>query len=380
MQKGTVVKWFKKEGESIKRNESLVEIEADKVTTEIESPNSGILLKKMVNEETEVLVGEVLAYIGNPDEIIPKDEILSKKVEPQKENKNLIPLRIAESKEKPLKVRASPVARKLAKKHHINLSLVKGSGPKGRITKEDILQFINSHNDKLVVMDVWPLIGIQKTIAERMSQSIKTSAHCSITMEIDASRIMTVHNNSVKLKDGGKSFFSYTAIFVKAVADALKENPILNSKLEDGQIKIFKNVNIGIAVNIAGYKSSGLIVPVIRKANRKSLFEVSEESKILIERARKNKSSHDDLMGGTFTITNLGMYGVKTFVPIINPPEVAILGIGTIIERLVLVREELKVKPLINLTLSFDHRIVNGAQAAKFMQRLKDILEKEISK
>jgi len=184
---------------------------------------------------------------------------------------------------------------------------------------------------------------------------------------------------NTELKKEGKAGVSYTAMLVKAVAEGLVENPILNSSLEGDQIKVFGDINIGIAVEVEGDKTSGLLVPVVHRAGEKSLSEISEETRSLIERARTGQASHDDLTGGTFTVTNLGMYGVETFVPIINPPEAAILGVGAIREKPVPVEGEIRIRPLMYLTLSFDHRVVNGASAARFMQRLKQILEKEIS-
>jgi len=276
------------------------------------------------------------------------------------------------------KARASPVARRLAKQHGADLAQIRGTGPSGRITREDVLQFVELQKDTRAVREIMPFRGMQKRIAERMSQSIRTAAHCSITIEVDASHMMALRQRmNEESKAKGRAGPSYTDIFVKAIAKALKEHPVLNSTLEGDRVKVFEDVNMGVAVEVETNGASGLLVPVIRKADRKSLMEISEESRSLIERARTGRSSHEDLTGGTFTITNLGMYGVETFVPIINPPETAILGAGSIIEKPVSVRGEIEVRPLMRLTLSFDHRVVNGASAARFMQRLKETLEKE---
>ncbi len=184
---------------------------------------------------------------------------------------------------------------------------------------------------------------------------------------------------TTELKSKGKDGVSFTDILVKAVLVALRVNPILNSTLENDQLKVFEDVNIGIAVEVEAEGNLGLLVPVVHQANRKSLTEISEESRSLIKRARAGKASYDDLSGGTFTITNLGMYGVETFVPIINPPETAILGVGAIIEKPLIIEGKVEARPSMRLTLSFDHRVVNGAPGARFMQRLKQILEEEIS-
>jgi len=382
MEKGTVVKWLRKEGEAVEKGQPLVEVEADKVTTEVESPASGILLKICALEESEVPVGEPLAFVGKLGEPLPEVQAVSE-VEMAAEAENMSPARgkTLELREREVgRIRASPVARRLAKQHGVDLAEIRGTGPRGRITKEDVLQFVELVRDTRVVKEILPFKGMQKTIAERMTQSIKTAAHCSVAIEVDASRIVALRERvNALLKTEGRPGVSYTDILVKAVAAGLKENPILNSTLEGDKLKVFEDVNVGIAVEVEGDKTSGLLVPVVRRADRKSLHEVAEEARDLVERARTGKASHEDLTGGTFTITNLGMYGVESFVPIINPPETAILGVGAIREKPVLIEGEVKIKPIVNLTLSFDHRVVNGASGAKFMQRLKQILEKEIS-
>jgi pyruvate dehydrogenase E2 component (dihydrolipoamide acetyltransferase) len=246
------------------------------------------------------------------------------------------------------------------------------------VTREDVLRFIELHRDTRAVKEIIPVTGMQKTIAERMSQSIKVAAHCSVTIEVDASRMVSLRQRiNAKSKAERKNEVSFTDILVKAVATALKEDPILNSTLEGDRLKVFEDVNIGVAVDVETDKTSRLLVPVVRRANEKSLTEISEELRSLIEQARRSKLSHEDLTGGTFTITNLGMYRIETFQPIINPPETAILGVGSIIKKPFLSEQKVKVRPLMHLTLSFDHRVVNGAPAARFMQRLKQILEEE---
>jgi pyruvate dehydrogenase E2 component (dihydrolipoamide acetyltransferase) len=348
------------------------------VTTEIESPVSGFLLKICFQENVEVPVGEPLAYVGQQGEPVPEK---TKVVIAVQEEKQATPISQAAEEsegEEAEKVRASPVARKLAKQHGIDLTQIMGTGPGSRITSEDVLQFVDLHKDLRAVKEILPIKGMQKTIAERMSLSVKTAAHCSITVEVDASRMIGLRqkvNTELKVEGG----VSYTDMLVKAAATAMKDYPILNSTLEDGQLKIFEDVNIGVAVEVEAEGTSGLLVPVIKKADKKTLLEIAYESMTLIEKVRTGKASREDLTGGTFTVTNLGMYGVETFIPIINPPESAILGAGTIAEKPVILNGKVEVKPLMRLTLSFDHRVVNGAPAARFMQRLKQVLEEEIS-
>lgn len=379
MQKGMVVKWLKNEGDPVEKGMPIVEVEADKVTTEVESPVSGILLKICAQEQTEVPVGKPLAFVGKPGEPIPETIELSKaQVVQEKAPAVEAPVGKDQHGEEE-KTRASPVARKLAKQHGVDLAQIQGTGPGGRITGEDVLKHVELHKDPRTVKETVPVKGVQKTVAERMTQSIKTAAHCSVTIEVDASRMLTLRQEvNAKLESEGKPRISYTDILVKALATALKDHPVLNSSLEGDQLKIFEDVNVGVAVEAEIHGQSGLMVPVIRKADKKSLLKIAEEAKGLIERVREGKASHEDLSGGTFTVTNLGMYGIETFIPIINPPEAAILGVGAIIERPVFINGEMQAKPVIRLTLSFDHRFVNGAPAAKFMQRLKKVLEEEI--
>jgi pyruvate dehydrogenase E2 component (dihydrolipoamide acetyltransferase) len=380
MQKGTVVKWLKKEGEPVEKDEPLVEIEADKVTTELESPASGILIKICAPEESEVLIGEPIAFIGKLGEPLPNIGKANEERAVRKERAEVfLPTGMPKREEEAEKIRASPLARSLAEQYRIDLTQIRGTGPGCRITREDVLRLIELRKDTRAVKIV-PFKGMQKTIAERMSRSIKTAAHCSIMIEVDASRMTELRERvTTELKSNGKDGVSFTDILVKAVLVALRVNPILNSTLENDQLKVFEDVNIGIAVEVEAEGNLGLLVPVVHQANRKSLTEISEESRSLIKRARAGKASYDDLSGGTFTITNLGMYGVETFVPIINPPETAILGVGAIIEKPLIIEGKVEARPSMRLTLSFDHRVVNGAPAARFMQRLKQILEEEIS-
>jgi pyruvate dehydrogenase E2 component (dihydrolipoamide acetyltransferase) len=346
MTEGTVVQWFKKEGETVEKGEPVVEVLSDKVTYEVEAPASGIIRKIMAEEGTDVPVAETLAIITAPDEELPEVEA------------------IAEAPMERVKERilASPAAKRVAKEHGVDLAQVKGTGPEGRIVEEDVRRFIEEAKAERKIRQVIPLAGIRKTAAERVSLSAKTAPHSTITMEVDVT-------NAKKLRE--KLQVSYTDVLVKAVAEALTEHSIINSTLERDKIKIFEDVNVGVAVAT----EAGLVVPVIRNADKKSLKEVSSALRELVEKARKGKLAKEELSGGTFTITNLGMFGVDTFTPIINPPETAILGVGRIAEKPVVVNKEITVKPVMQLSLSFDHRVVDGAPAAQFLQKVKEIIE-----
>ncbi|MFB0567866.1 MAG: dihydrolipoamide acetyltransferase family protein [Candidatus Bathyarchaeia archaeon] len=363
MKEGTVVQWFKKEGETVKKGEPLVEVLSEKVTYDVEAPASGILRKILAVEGVDAPVAGTLGIIAEPDEPLPEIEEAAVALPPER-IEEVAPLPEKEiTREVKERVLASPAAKRLAREHGIDLTKVKGSGPEGRIVEADVRQYIEEMAPTSRVREVIPLTGIRKTTAERLSLSARTAPHSTVTMEVD----MT---NAVKLREGTQ--VSYTDILVKAVAKALEEHRILNSTLERSQIKIYEDINIGVAVAT----EKGLVVPVIHNANKKPLLQIASTLKELVEKTREGKLTKEDVTGGTFTITNLGMYGVEVFIPIINPPEAAILGVGKVAEKPVIVNKEMQIKPIMYLSLSYDHRIVDGAPAAQFLQKVKQILEK----
>lgn len=366
MEEGTIVKWYKAEGDSVKEGEPVVQVVGEKLTYDVESPISGRLLKIFRDENSVVPVGEVIAFIGEEGEETPQVEAVKKLEIPKPMVSKGPPKRKIKSR-----VRASPLAKKLARIHGINLREVKGSGPGGRIIKEDILRLIEERAPAKTaerrVEEVIPLVGIRKTVADRMVLSSKVP-RITLIVEVDASGILTLRRYYESL-EGIR--VSLTHIVVKAVARALKEHPIMNSTLKENTIEIFEDINIGVAVAT----DQGLIVPVVKDAYSKSIGEIAEEVKTLADKARRNLLSRDDVSGGTFTVTNLGMFGVDAFTPLINPPECAILGVGRVTERPIAAEGKVTVKPTMQLCLSFDHRIVDGAPAARFLQRLREILE-----
>ena len=341
-----MIEWFKKEGDAVEKGEPIVEVLTEKVTYDIEAPSSGVLRKVLVEEGVDVPVAGVLAVITAPDEELPEVEVAT---EPSLE-------RVEE------RIIASPAAKRLAKEYDVDLVQVRGTGPEGRIVEEDIKRVLEEKKVKPKIREVIPLTGIRKTAAERVSFSARTAPHTTLNMEVDMSK-------AAKLREEFQ--VSYTDVVAKATAKALVEHPIMNSTLDDEQIKVFHDTNIGVAVAT----QEGLIVPVIHNTDRKSLEEIASKIKELAEKTRQGKLTKDELSGGTFTITNLGMYGVDTFTPIINPPETAILGVGRLTEKPVVEKGKIVIKPLMNLSLSFDHRVVDGAPAAQFLQKIKEILE-----
>jgi pyruvate dehydrogenase E2 component (dihydrolipoamide acetyltransferase) len=359
MKTGTVVQWFKKEGESVQKGEPLVEVLSEKVTYDVEAPESGVLRKILAVEGIDVPVAEAIGLIAAPDEEIPeaqmtvatKEETATRAV-PRKD--------LTEGIEE--RVMASPAAKRLAREHGVDLSKVVGTGPDGRIVEEDVKKLVEAVAGSPRVREVLPLTGIRKTTAERLSQSFRTAPHSTVSMDADMSEARKLHEETQA---------SYTDILVKAVANALKEHVIINSTLDGEQIKIYEDINVGVAVAT----EKGLVVPVVHNADRLSLKEISSVIKALVEKAREGKLTKNDLTGGTFTVTNLGMYGVDFFIPIINPPETAILGVGRVAEKPVVADNALVAKPVMNLSLAYDHRVVDGAPAAQFLRRVKQLLE-----
>jgi pyruvate dehydrogenase E2 component (dihydrolipoamide acetyltransferase) len=347
MKEGTVVQWFKKEGETVNKGEPLVEVLTEKVTYDIEAPESGVLRKILALEGVEVPVAEVLGVITAPDEQFTEEIIAETPMKKEAVEERIL---------------ASPAAKRLAKEYSIDIVQVKGTGPEGRIVEEDVKRFFEESKVGSRVREVILLAGIRKTAAERVTLSAKTAPHSTITMDVDMA-------NATRFRE--EKQVSYTDILVKAVAKALAEHSIVNSSLVGEQIKIFEDINIGVAVAT----EKGLVVPVIHNANKKGLREVALTLNGLVEKARAGKLSKEELSGGTFTITNLGMFGVEIFTPIINPPETAILGVGKVVDKPVVANKEITVKPMMYLSLSYDHRVIDGAPAAQFLQKIKQYLE-----
>lgn len=350
MTEGTITKWLKQDGEKVKKGETLVTIETAKATADIEAPESGIF-RRIVAEGSIVPVGEIIACISQKGEVfeLAKTE---------------------EMKEK--QAAASPAAKRVAKEYNIDLSEITGTGSGQLITEKDVLSYVEKQkvSTPLVQGEVEsiPLVGWRKTMADRVSYSSRTVAHITTIAETDLSQLTQIRE---KMKEAGISI-SYTSFIVKAVVQALKEYPILNSSLQEDRIEIKKYYNIGLAV---AREKEGLVVVVLRNADAKSLVEVSENIDKLVEKARENRLSQEDVSGGTFTITNVGMFGAILNTPIINPPEAAILGTGAIVRRPVVIRDEVVIRSMIYLCLTYDHRIIDGLPAIRFLQKVRNLLE-----
>lgn len=394
---GTLLKWLVEEGDTIKEGDFVAEVETDKVTTEIPSPKTGKVLELKFEEGEDINVGDVFIIISDSSEgskEVEKEsseeetagvvgEILASSEEIPASTEGLI------SKEKPQKKRkvlATPVARKLAKDLDVDINMVEGTGPNGRVMKDDIRRYKESletgkvEEMKLPEIDVEeekieriPLTRIRKTIAERMSQSRFTIPHTTAMEEINISNLYEFRNKYKNIVEDEDIKITYLPFIIKAVILALKEYPEFNSSLdEEKEELILKHFyHIGIATDT----DRGLMVPVLRDADKKSIVEIAREIEDLSTRAKNNEVSIEELRGGTFSITNYGSIGGLFGIPIINYPESAILGIGRIVEKPVVKDGEIVIEKVLPLSLSYDHRIIDGASGARFLAILSEALK-----
>jgi pyruvate dehydrogenase E2 component (dihydrolipoamide acetyltransferase) len=376
MKEGTIVTWLKKEGEGVEKGEPLLEVETGKVLKDIESPGTGILRIILIPEESTVPVTEILAIIAEPQEDIPDLQNMIEKAKVLLESPEATSIEKSEDriiKKRPVKRKISPVAKKIAEKNNIDFNRITGTGPNGRIVRKDVFEFIEMTKYMPRVKEVIKLTGIRKITADRLSFSYRTAVHVTITMAMNMLEMVKLrHKLLPEIEKKVQSRVTYTDMLVKVLAQTLEEYPILNSTLEDEEIKILENINIGIAVDTG----IGLVVPVVREANKKSLTEIALLTRKLIEKARSGNLALNEATGGSFTITNLGMFGIDQGTPIINPPEIAILGVGRIAEKPVVIDGRVEIRPMMNITLSFDHRVIDGALAARFLQNMKQKIEK----
>lgn len=384
MTHGIITKWLKKQGEKIEQGEPLLEIETDKVTMEEESSFSGIILKILAEEGETIPVNQPIAIIGEQNEDI--SEILKKTNSNIDKNNSKDSEKTEQPMQQPVnKPRATPAARKIAFENKIDLNQITGSGPDNRIQRKDVEEYIeNLKNRKYNIIEepkklkersnlkTIPLTGMRNIIANKMQQSMNIAPHFYITMDIDMSEILRLKDI---LNDKAQDIkITINTILIKASSKAIKQYPIINSFINNGEIILKEQINIGLAVAI----EDGLIVPVIKEADKKGLSEIATDEKELIDKAREGKLLPDEYNGGSFTISNLGMFDVTNFTAIINQPEVAILAVGKIIESPIVINSEIKIKPIMKITLSSDHRVIDGAVAAKFLKRIKELLEDPI--
>ncbi|UCH31790.1 MAG: 2-oxo acid dehydrogenase subunit E2 [Candidatus Bathyarchaeota archaeon] len=366
METGNIIQWFKNEGDPVEKGEPVVEVLSEKITYDVESPAAGILRKISAEEGSDVPVGETLAYIVGPGEEL-SETIIEPKIQPivqieeQEREEELL-----EHTEVRKRIPASPSAKRMAREHNVDLTQLQGTGFGGRIVEEDVQRFILEKGTlSPIVSEEVPLIGIRKTTAHRLTSSFQTAPHSFIIMDSDMTK-------AVELRE--KTRVSFTAMLIYAVAKALREFPRANSTLVDGKIRIYEDINIGVAVST----EKGLLVPVIRQADRLQIEEITTALEDLTEKTRQFQLPKELMVGGTFTVTNLGMHDVDMFLPIINPPEAGILAAGRIVRKPIVEHEKVEIKPIMTLTLAYDHRILDGEPAAIFLGKIRRIIEKEL--
>jgi len=418
MTEGTILNWIVEEGDQIEKEDPLFEIETDKASLEVEAEEAGILAKILVKENESAAIGDVVAVIAeegedissldfdsesskesstevSPEKAEKEDEKTEKVIRTEGEKIKASPAakRLAAEKDLDLSEispaegrdaileadvsnyiknkmpQATPVAEKKAAARGIDISSLEGTGAGGRVQSSDL----DSYNaqDSEADQEI-PFTGLRKIISKRMTQSFQEVPQVTTTVKVDMKEIKELRE---EIKQISEEHISYTDILVLVVSRMLRKYPMINAHISQDSMIVKSNINIGIAVDVP----DGLVVPVIKNAARKGLEELAKERKILVGKAREGKLNNDDLSGGTFTITNLGGFETEIFTPIINQPEAAILGVGQISDEVVPVDGEVKIRPMLWLSMAYDHRAVDGAPAAEFLQKIKKSLENPIS-
>jgi pyruvate dehydrogenase E2 component (dihydrolipoamide acetyltransferase) len=400
MTEGTIALWRYRAGEAVRAGEPLFDITTDKADVEVEAPASGTLWDVRAAAGQTIPIGQPVAFILAPGEQPPEYEGRKTKDEGRKDDGRPT---MDDRQRTTDKIRATPLARKLCRERGLELARIPGSGPSGRIGRQDVLAFLEASppllsqrergmggegqpptpNSQLPTptphppspnADVTrvPLTALRRVIADRMATSVRNAPHFTLNMQVDMAEAVELRRRvGPALERGGGVPPSFTAIVVRALAGLLLEHPYLNATLEDHTVLLHRRAHVGVAIDRAG----DLLVPVLRDAERLSLAEISAGLRDLHTRAHAHTLGQAELRGSTFTVSNLGMYGVDNFTAIINPPESAILAVGRIAETPVARNGAVVVRPVMQLTLSADHRIVDGAAAARFLAALRQRLE-----
>ncbi|MFZ5885501.1 MAG: dihydrolipoamide acetyltransferase family protein [Chloroflexota bacterium] len=396
----TVTKWLKKEGDTVNELEPLLEVNTDKVDTEIPAPASGTVLKILAQEGAPAKVGQLLAIIGKPGEAVDSEQSSVSSGAPAPKAAIAAAQLPITNDQSPVSKHdlgfISPVVAKIAAEHGVDLSQVKGTGLNGRITKNDVLAFVESGKHRpepvegsQVAPTVQPISHpatpipaqgdqlirhstIRKQIAEHMVMSKHTSPHVLTVMEADMSRVVKhrAANKEMFARDGVN--LTFTAYFMMAIVAGLKAYPLVNSSWTDEGLLVHKAINIGMATSLG---EEGLIVPVIKGADNLSLLAMARTINDLANRARAKKLQPDEVKGGTFTLTNHGISGSLFAFPVINQPQCGILGVGAMQKRVVVIDDAIAIRPMVYLSFVFDHRILDGASADNFLMKVKETLE-----
>lgn len=422
MTEGTIIRWLVGEGEPVEKGQPLFEVLTDKATIEVEAQATGMLGKILAAAGETVPVTAVIAYITGPGEaavFVSDQEKAHEPARPVAAQPLEAELLIRESGQR---VFISPRAKKAAKERGIDCVSIQGTGPNGRIVEKDVLAYAalspairvsplaekvalasgiavggvigSGTHGKVMKKDVEraitppapvlavkpitrtiPFSGIRKIIAQRMAASSQTAPHVTLNAEVDMTETISLRKQLLPETEritGHK--LAFNDIIIKIVSRVLSEHPLMNATLQENEIHLWEDINIGIAVDA----ENGLVVPVLKRVHCKSLTEICSESRKLADKARAGKLLPDEMSDGTFTISNLGMFEIDTFTPIINQPESGILGIGRMLAKPVAVDGQVVVRTMMSLSLSFDHRVIDGAPAARFLKRVKELLEKPL--
>ena len=436
----TLVTWYKNEGERVAQGDPLFAIETDKATLDVEAPASGVLRQVTAQPGDEMKVLSAIALIAAPDETVESPQRPSSPPPVMQDASSFLPGRERRERDggdKGRRIFISPRARRLAEEHNIPLTALQATGPEGAIVERDVRAYLDAQTVPSTfpsatlgtgragppitpvarrmaeeagldwrsltgtspggritrhdvakaleeapwvaetapftteineVVEAMPLRSVRAVIAERMARSVTTTAHVTLTAEADATALVELRRQLIQ--DG--VHVSYNDLFMYVLGRVLREYPQLNTSLEEDTIKVWRRIHIGLAVDT----DSGLLVPVVRDIDQKGLLQLAGETQSLVERAQTGQCTPDELSGGTFTLTNLGMFGIDAFTPLINLPECAILGVGRIKRQPVMMGEEVVGRQMVWLSLTFDHRLVDGGPAARFLQRVVQLVER----
>jgi pyruvate dehydrogenase E2 component (dihydrolipoamide acetyltransferase) len=412
MEEGTILQWLKSVGDEVKRGDELVEIETDKANMTYEATDEGVLIEIVADEGDTLPIGEVIARIGSAGEEAPSRDGKEEKPAPEEKREPApVATKTERREERPApveadgdgRVKASPIARRMARDLNVELSRVEGSGPGGRIVKADVEAAASTSASterppagKPAVgfaegpptsrppspegakgeVEVVELNRLQQTVARRMAESKATVPHFYLTTEIDMTEAVKVR---AELKEiaGDSPAPTFNDMIVKACALALREFPRANGAYRDGRVELYSRVNVGVAVAA----QDALVVPTVFDADRRSLGEIAAETRTLAQKVREGKITPPELSGGTFSVSNLGMYGVTEFAAVINPPQAALLAVGALQPKPVADRDTRRVvvRDMMGVTLACDHRILYGADGAQFLARIRELLERPLS-
>ncbi|HHB1653184.1 MULTISPECIES: dihydrolipoamide acetyltransferase family protein [Bacillus cereus group] len=383
MKEGIITSWNIKAGDNVAKGELIASINSEKIETEIEAPADGTVLDIAVSEDEGVPPGTVICYIGKPNEKVEMQES-THVIEEKTFNIEVQNVQNQEPNGKEVakqRIKISPVAKKIAKSENLDIKVLVGTGPGGRITKADVLKALEVRGivpeiSEQEESNVIPVTGMRKVIANRMHASLQNSAQLTLTMKVDVTDLVALHKEIAKVvQKRYDNKLTITDFVSRAAVLALGEHKEMNSAYIDDAIHQFEHVHLGMAVAL----EKGLIVPAIRFANNLSLVELSKEIKNVAQKARAGSLSSDDMHGTTFTISNLGSFGIEYFTPVLNTPETGILGIGAIEHVPVYKGKKLKKGSMLPLSLTFDHRVLDGAPAAAFLRTIKHYLEEPIT-